>query len=101
MKRRLALKSGAVIAVLLMLPNLAWMLFHSLDLERAGSTVVLIGMARALAVGSVDVQRRPVFRRASSVGVVPHSPVTMLLVLRRIPGMPSGETHRPCGAHAR
>lgn len=82
MKPKFALKSGTAIPVLLMLPNVAWMLFYSLDagaksavplplsiaenvtrfvalalpffyplnLKRAWSTVVLIGMAIALAV---------------------------------------------------
>lgn len=82
MNLRLAVKAGAIIPVLLMLPNVAWMLFYSLDagaksavpvalsnaenvarfvalalpffyslnLKRAGSMAVVIGMASALAV---------------------------------------------------
>ncbi len=83
-KLKRALRSGAIVPVLLMLPNVAWMLlyspdmdvgthgtvpaalaiaenvsriaalalpfFYPLDLKRAGSTLVLIGMASALAI---------------------------------------------------
>ena len=116
MNLKLALKSGAVIPVLLMLPNVAWMLFYSLDagaksavpvalataenvarfvalalpffyrlnLKRAGSTAVLIGMAGALAIYYVAWGR--FFTGGGSIALFERTPVGDPFSARARPG---------------
>jgi hypothetical protein len=45
MKPEFAVKSGAVIPVLLMLPNVAWMLFYSLDAGAKGAVPLALSSA--------------------------------------------------------
>jgi hypothetical protein len=46
---KLAIKSGAIIPVLLMLPNLAWMLFYSLDAGAKSDVPVALSAAENVA----------------------------------------------------
>ena len=46
---KLAIKSGAIIPVLLMLPNLAWMLFYSLDSGAKSNVPVALSAAENVA----------------------------------------------------
>ena len=46
---KLAVKSGAIIPVLLMLPNLAWMLFYSLDAGAKSDVPVVLSAAENVA----------------------------------------------------
>lgn len=46
---KLAVKSGAIIPVLLMLPNLAWMLFYSLDAGAKSDVPVALSSAESVA----------------------------------------------------
>lgn len=45
MRQKLALKSGAAVPALLMLPNFAWMLFYSLDAGAKSAVPVALSMA--------------------------------------------------------
>ena len=45
MKQKFALKSGAIVPALLMLPNLAWMLFYNLDAGAKSAVPVALSMA--------------------------------------------------------
>jgi hypothetical protein len=45
MKLKLAVRSGAIIPVLLMLPNVAWMLFYSLDADAKGAVPPALSIA--------------------------------------------------------
>ncbi len=120
-KQKRAVRSGAIIPVLLMLPNVVWILFYSLeadtkgtvpaalsiaenvarfaalalpffypiDLKRAGSTAVLLGMASALAIyyvawgrffmgaGSVALLSAPLLAIPSPLAL---APVALLLL---------------------
>ena len=46
---KLAINSGAIVPVLLMLPNLAWMLFYSLDASAKSDLPVALSAAEAIA----------------------------------------------------
>ena len=49
---KLAVKSGAIIPLLLMLPNLAWMLFYSLDASTKSNVPVALSSAESVARGA-------------------------------------------------
>ena len=46
---KLAVKSGAIIPLLLMLPNVAWMLFYSLDAGAKSDVPVALSAAESVA----------------------------------------------------
>ena len=50
---KLAVKSGAIIPLLLMLPNVAWMLFYSLDAGAKSDVPVALSAAESVARSAV------------------------------------------------
>ena len=64
---KLAVKSGAIIPVLLMLPNLAWMLFYSLDAGAKSDVPVALSAAENVARSAALVL--PFFHSLNKKGV--------------------------------
>ena len=50
---KLAVKSGAIVPLLLMLPNVAWMLFYSLDAGAKSDVPVALSAAESVARSAV------------------------------------------------